>query len=121
MREKANLKHNMKKEGIIMKSTRTTEKIVKICTILPGILALAMVVLLCMPYTIQNSYAQVSSGSIGWYGAMAMGNIAERERRIEEQKAAEENEKRIAAIITVPDNDNKAYGNGPEEKDLAEK
>jgi hypothetical protein len=118
---KKNLKHNMKKEGIIMKSTRTTEKKEKICTILPGILALTMITLLCIPQMVPTTYAQSTSSNVGWHGAMAMGNIAERERRIEEQKAAKENERKIAAVITVPDNDNKAYGNCPKERDLMEK
>ncbi|UCF87215.1 MAG: hypothetical protein JSV71_00460, partial [Nitrospiraceae bacterium] len=90
-------------------------------TVLPVILIFAVVVLLSVPYTIQSSYAQVSSGNISWYGAMAMGNLAERESRIEVQKAAKENEKRIASVITVTDNDNTAYGNDLEEKDLTEK
>lgn len=104
-----------------MKSKRRREKKVKICSILPVILALSMVVMLCMPYAIQNSYAQGFSGSIGWYGAMAMGNLAERERRIEEQKVAKENERKIATVFTVSEEKSKDFRRHSEEPDLAEK
>jgi hypothetical protein len=85
MREKTNLKHNMKKEGIIMKSKRTTEKKEKICNILPGILALTMITLLCIPQMVSTTHAQSTSSNVGWHGAMAMGNLAENENRTEDQ------------------------------------
>lgn len=66
-----------------MKAMKTKKQKSKIYTVLLIVVTLALVVSLSVPYTIQTSHAQVSSGNIGWYGAMAMGNLAENENRIE--------------------------------------
>lgn len=103
-----------------MKSTTMRGKKGKLCTILPAIMALAMTVLLCMPHMIPAASAQSPFNGIGWHGAMAMGNIAEREKRIEEQKAAKTHEATIAVVIPVTDNDKNEYGKSSKEKDTLE-
>lgn len=97
-----------------MKLTIMRGKKSKSYTILPGVLALAAVALLCMPQMIPAASAQNPSSGTGWHAAMAMGNLAERERRIEEQKAAKKNETEIVAVIPVTDK--KEYGNSTNEK-----
>jgi hypothetical protein len=87
----------MKKEGIIMKQTRRTEKKEKICTVLPGILALTVISLLCIPQMVPTTYAQSTSSNVGWHGAMAMGNLAEKEYRTEEQSVSSNSNEIIAA------------------------
>jgi hypothetical protein len=103
-----------------MKSTNMREKKEKLCTILPGILTQTMVILLCMPHMIPATYAQSPSSGIGWHAAMAMGNLAERENRIEEQKTAKTNETTIAAVNPVADNDKIEHGKSSTEKDTLE-
>ena len=101
-----------------MKSTHMRGKKKKHCTILPVVLALATVALLCMPHMIPAASAQNPSTGTGWHAAMAMGNLAERERRIEEQKAAKTNDSTIAAVIPVTDK--KDYGKSSKDKDTLE-
>lgn len=100
-----------------MKQTRRTEKKEKIYTMFPGILVLTMISLLCIPQIVPTTYAQSTSSNVGWYGAMAMGNLAEEERMIEEQRPVRKDKSKFATVL----DDRKVYGNGPEEKDLAEK
>lgn len=91
-----------------MKSTRTTEKKEKIYTILPGILALTMITLLCIPQMVPTTYAQNTSSNVGWHGAMAMGNLAEKENRTEDQYVSTNSNEIIAtANIEVTNDVNK--------------
>jgi hypothetical protein len=100
----------MKKEGIIMKSTRTTGKKEKIYTMLSGILALTMISLLCIPQMVQTTYAQSTSSNVGWHGAMAMGNLAEKENRTEDlYVSTNSNEIITTANIEVTNNVKKTY------------
>jgi hypothetical protein len=71
-----------------MKSTKMRGKKETFCTLRPGVLILAIVVLICMPQMIPATYAQGPSSGIGWHAAMAMGSLAEQENRTKEHRVS---------------------------------
>ncbi len=88
-----------------------TQRTIKVVVVALGILAL-----LCSHLTVSPALAMSSPDFSGWHAAMAMANLAEREIRDNEQKAAAERAVKIAQNTTVV-----AEENGEFQKNLDEK